>query len=257
MNRRIVPMTDLRRENVVRRIRQLSVDKLGAVEDLLDFLECGDLSPLSDSPSPQASTSNAQRLAARVAAETRDSTELPHSKDWLRAPIHRISEHGTYIVTAGTYQKGHCFRGRERLEFLQSALLRTAKQLGWQLEAWAVFSNHYHFVAHSQQGCVELNVFLKQLHGETARTVNSLDRSTGRRVWHNYWDTKLTFERSYLARLNYVHQNPVKHGLVPVANQYRWCSAAWFERTAAAAQVKTVYRFKIDKVRVNDGFEPI
>ena len=35
--------------------------------------------------------------------------------------------------------------------------------------------------------------------------------------------------KSYLARLNYVHQNPVKHGLVRVANQYRWCSAAWLE----------------------------
>jgi len=56
--------------------------------------------------------------------------------------------------------------------------------------------------------------------------------------------------------LNYVHQNPVKHGLVPVANQYRWCSAAWFERTASTAQVKSIYRFKVDQVRVRDDFDP-
>ena len=54
-------------------------------------------------------------------------------------------------------------------------------------------------------------------------------------MWHNFWDTKLTFEKSYLARLNYVHQNAVKHVLVPAANQYRWCSAAWFEQTATRA----------------------
>ncbi len=75
-------------------------------------------------------------------------------------------------------------------------------------------------------------------------------------MWHNFWDTKLTFEKSYLARLNYVHQNAVKHGLVTVANQYRWCSAAWFERTATPAQMKTIYSFKIDQVRVADDFEP-
>jgi hypothetical protein len=51
------------------------------------------------------------------------------------------------------------------------------------------------------------------------------------------------------------HQNPVKHGLVPVANQYPWCSAAWFERTAPAAMVKSIYRFKVDQVRVRDDFE--
>ena len=65
-----------------------------------------------------------------------------------------------------------------------------------------------------------------------------------------------TYEKSYLARLNYVHQNPVKHGLVGVANQYPWCSAAWFERTASAAQVRTIYSFKTDQVSVTDDYDP-
>jgi hypothetical protein len=39
-------------------------------------------------------------------------------------------------------------------------------------------------------------------------------------------------EKSWLARLNYVHQNAVKHGLVPIAHQYPWCSAPWFETNA-------------------------
>ncbi len=81
-----------------------------------------------------------------------------------------------------------------------------------------------------------------------------LDQTVGRKVWYNYWDTKLTFERSYLARLNYVHQNPVKHGLVRVASQYPWCSAAWFERTASPATVKTIYSFKTDKVKIDDDY---
>ena len=41
-------------------------------------------------------------------------------------------------------------------------------------------------------------------------------------LWHNFWDTKLTYQKSYLARSEYVHQNAVKHGPAPVANQYRW-----------------------------------
>ena len=65
---------------------------------------------------------------------------------------------------------------------------------------------------------------------------------------------RLTHQYSYLARLNYVHRNPVKHGLVKVANQYPWCSAAWFERTASPAQVKTIYSFKTDKVNVYDDY---
>ena len=86
--------------------------------------------------------------------------------------------------------------------------------------------------------------------------VNQLDDSAGRKVWYNFWDTKLTYERSYLARLNYVHQNAVKHGLVRVANQYPWCSAGWLERTATAAQVKTVYSIKTDRLGIYDEYTP-
>ncbi len=84
-----------------------------------------------------------------------------------------------------------------------------------------------------------------------------MDGLEGRQVWHNYWDKLLTYEKSYLARVNYVHQNPVKHGLVRVANQYAWCSAAWFERVARPAQVKTIYSCKIDRLEVADNFEPL
>jgi len=42
---------------------------------------------------------------------------------------------------------------------------------------------------------------------------------------------------------------------VKLANLYPWCSAAWFERTATSAQVKTIYSFKTDKLRVSDDYD--
>ena len=110
-----------------------------------------------------------------------------------------------------------------------------------------MFANHYHFVGYSHDGSSPLNTFLGHLHTVTATEINRLDHAPERQVWHNFRETLLTFEKSYLARLNDVHQNAVHHGLVPVANQYTWCSAAWFERTATRAQVSTIYGFKIDR----------
>jgi putative transposase len=136
----------------------------------------------------------------------------------------------------------------DKLTFLEQSLLTLAKQYQWQLEAWAVFTNHYHFVARSNQDSASLKELLNHLHADSARELNRTDGTIGRTVWFNFWDTKLTYERSYLARLNYVHQNPVKHGLVLKANQYSWCSAAWFERVAPPAMVKTIYSFKTDKL---------
>ena len=179
---------------------------------------------------------------------------------WPHAPLHQLSERGTYFVTASTYSKAHHFRGKDRLAVLHRGLLSVAQDFGWRLEAWAVFSNHYHFIGHppdSAQDASSLSQMLGVLHTKTSGWINRLDKTPARQVWFNFRETKLTYQKSYLARLNYVHQNPVKHGLVPVANQYPWCSAAWFERTASAAMVKSIYRFKVESVAVEDGFEPV
>jgi putative transposase len=174
---------------------------------------------------------------------------------WPHAPIHRLAEQGAYFVTASTYQKAHHFCGAKRLRVLHRGLLTVTEKFDWRLEAWAVFSNHYHFVAHSPVIAANLSDMLSMLHVKMAEWVNKLDSTPGRQVWFNFWDTKLTHQRSYLARLNYVHKNAVKHGLVPMACQYPWCSAAWFERTAPPAMVKSIYRFKTDRISVADEFK--
>jgi putative transposase len=179
---------------------------------------------------------------------------------WPHAPTHQLSERGAYFVTASTYRKAHHFGTHQRLDVLQRDLLKVGQDFGWQFEAWAVFSNHYHFVARSPEGdngSASLSKMLNLLHHRTAIWVNRLNNTPGRRIWHNFWDTKLTYQKSYLARLNYVHQNPVKHGLVPVANQYPWCSAPWFEGIASPAMIRSIYRFKINAVSVKDDFVPV
>jgi putative transposase len=177
--------------------------------------------------------------------------------NWPHAPSHRLSHHGAYIVTAGTLYKKHLFCSASLLNYLQLQLLEKAMQYEWSIEAWACFSNHYHFVAQPLKSPDSLVTFLTHLHSDTARYVNELNGTLGRQVWHNYRETMLTFEKSYLARLNYVHQNAVHHRLVPTANQYPWCSAAWFERSAPLSQVKTIYSFKTDKIRIDDDYDTL
>ncbi len=177
----------------------------------------------------------------------------PSQAPWPHAPEHRLGEAGAYIVTAAAYQKAMLFADGPRLRMLHQALLSIAAEHGLRLQAWAVFPNHYHMVAQVPADGA-MRRFLRELHSRTAIALNRRDTTPGRRVWHNFWETALTNDRSYFARLAYVQQNAVRHGLVPVATQYPWCSAAWFERRATAAQVKTLARIKIDRVSVPDDF---
>lgn len=175
-------------------------------------------------------------------------------KDWPHAPIHRLGSDGVYMITGATLYKRKLFSTPEKLTLLEGEILALAKLYAWQLEAWSVFSNHYHLIARGSLDSGRLDDYLNHVHSNTARDLNARDRVMGRPVWYNFWDTKLTYLRSYLARLNYVHQNAVKHGLVTAAAQYQWCSAAWFEAIASPAAVRTIYSFRTDKIRIYDDY---
>jgi hypothetical protein len=125
---------------------------------------------------PPGPLSEAERFFARLGPKVSAGNlpeerpaQLSVQRDWPHAPLHRVSEQGTYIVTGSTYEKAHYFRGADRLDYLEATLLSLAKEFAWQLEAWAVFSNHYHFVGHSPPDPSGLPAFVKELHGRTAR----------------------------------------------------------------------------------------
>ncbi|MDP1593683.1 MAG: transposase [Gallionella sp.] len=172
----------------------------------------------------------------------------------LHAPPHWLFGQGIYMLTAGTYQKLPHWHTPERRDFMLDALFARADEFGWQLQAWAVMPNHYHFIALSPDKPGNLSRFMSKLHMTTAKQVNEWEGAPGRKVWYQYWDSLITFERSYLARLNYVHHNPAHHGLTEDAMSYRWCSAGWFYQNAPVDFVATVESCKTDKLEVMDDF---
>jgi putative transposase len=127
----------------------------------------------------------------------------------------------------------------------------------WRLEAWCVLSNHYHFVAHSpenSQSAESLSALVQKQHSLTTKELNRLDKTPGRtRLWQNFRETHLTYQRSYLARLNYVHQNAAHHGLVRVGSDWKWCSAKKFKESVTPAWLKTIASFKYDEIAADDG----
>jgi putative transposase len=203
---------------------------------------------------PQAGSAlQEQTRAAQQGNETR-IPQAPKLRNWPHSPAHQLRDGGAFIVTAGTYDRMPLFKGADRLTKLTNYVLELADRYRWSLQAWAVFPNHYHLVGDSQIP-ESLRNFLRHLHSVTAIEANRWDGTPGRRVWFEFWETRITFPRSYFARLNYVHQNAVRHGLVRRASQYPWCSAGWFKREANRSFLRTVSGFRTDKLTVPDDFE--
>lgn len=48
--------------------------------------------------------------------------------------------------------------------------------------------------------------------------------SKDRPIWYQYIDHMIRNEEDYYRHLNYIHQNPIKHGLVKRMSKYKWSS---------------------------------
>ena len=179
------------------------------------------------------------------------------SKDWPHAPPHRLAESGVYFLTSRTRDGKHLLAEDEMKDWFQAKLKELAKEYGWKLEAWAILSNHYHFVAHSPDGedsAKSLKAWVQKLHSQSTKEINRRDKCPGRsRLWQNFRETRLTHQKSYLARLHYVHQNAVHHGLVRKGTQWKWCSASEFVAAVSPAWVRTVASFRYEEIANGDG----
>lgn len=176
---------------------------------------------------------------------------------WHHSPVHQLDSSGAYMVTCGTIGKKPILTTPERLSEFQSLLFKYAKKHGWRLQAWAIMNNHYHWIGLSPQDdsdAKSLKMLTSQLHEVSTKRLNRIDATAGRKIWYNYWDSHITFNASYYARLKYVHNNPVHHGVVKEASNYPWCSQTWLQRTANSAFVKQLNSLKTDLLKVVDDF---
>lgn len=175
-------------------------------------------------------------------------------KSWPHAPSKIVRGPGLYVVTAATYRKQRLFDSPEKLDLLHDTILGLAEGYGWKLQAWAVFPNHYHLVGIAPEEDDPVKSLTKAIHGSCAIELNRMDHTPGRQVWFRSWQTRLTFEKSYLARLSYVMYNPVRHGLVKKPEDYPWCSRRWFEAHGDRSFVNTVLNLDTARVRIIDDF---
>ena len=129
------------------------------------------------------------------------------------SPPHSGGE-GRYMVTASCYEHAPIIGSsiKRFIEFEES-LIDVLNRNSISVYAWVVLSNHYHGLVATENISFLLQG-LHRLHGKTSFAWNGEDDCRGRKVWFGAVETIMKSERHFWASMNYIHNNPVKHGYV-------------------------------------------
>jgi len=147
----------------------------------------------------------------------------------LHAPPHPFRHGGTYLITAANYEHQHILKNAERRSQVENLLLQSFLEIGAKIIAWVILTNHYHLLL-SIEKFDPISEILGYIHGVTSRQWNQEDGLTGeRKVWYRFSDRLIRNETHLNRAFNYIHYNPIKHGLVEDVYVWRWSSLFLYE----------------------------
>lgn len=151
-----------------------------------------------------------------------------------------------FFMTSVIVEKVPVFSATEMKSIIVDSLRFCQLDKDLQIAAWVLMINHLHLVARRGEG-PSLATIMKDFKSFTSRSiskslrksfpedpvlkvlVNSGKRSNkheGPRVWEaGLHAFELTQQKTTEQKINYIHQNPVKAGIVESPEQYRWSSA--------------------------------
>jgi len=148
-------------------------------------------------------------------------------------PAHYYIDNTDYFLTGHMNEGLDLLFNDERKQLFFNVLSNIFKDYNIELISWVILINHYHILFRLEKG-IDLGPFENRLHSVTATLLNRLDQTKGRNVWYQYWDYCPRDEKDFYTHFNYIHHNPVKHGICKNQKQverYNFCSyKKWFDK---------------------------
>ncbi|CAG1020255.1 REP-associated tyrosine transposase [Patescibacteria group bacterium] len=143
-------------------------------------------------------------------------------KRYLNNPAHLFIDNSPYFITAAIYQKRNLLVSDFIKNYLIKVIQESFAERNWLLKDWVILDNHYHLLAISDKG-TDLSKIINKIHTLSSQFICS-ELNAEKPIWWNYWDYCPRDERDYYIRLNYLYNNPVKHGLVTNLLDYPYSS---------------------------------
>ena len=138
---------------------------------------------------------------------------------------------GTYFFTVVTHQRRPLFSLPANVQRLRTALRRTQSAYPFRIDAMVVLPDHLHALwtlpdddgDHARRWRLAKTLFTQSapedVPGDRAR------RPGERSVWQRrYWEHLVRDDEDFRRHMDYIHYNPVKHGLVEQPGDWPYSS---------------------------------
>ncbi len=155
---------------------------------------------------------------------------------------------GTYFFTVVTLDRVPVFINEDRVEALRQAFRKVMAVRPFRIDAMVVLPEHLHCILRFPEGDADYSSRWRAIKKAASRQIGmDTNARNERMVWQRrFWEHAIRDEEDWRRHVDYIHYNPVKHGLVSSPGEWAWSSfgnavsKGWYEETWGANEPITI-----------------
>jgi putative transposase len=137
---------------------------------------------------------------------------------------------GTFFFTVTLYNRKSCLLV-ERIELLKEAVHSVKNQYPFQMKAYVVLPEHLHMIWELPNGDSNYSLRWKKIKALFSKSINRSGfelpktKHNEYRLWQRrFWEHAIKDMSDFENHVNYIHYNPIKHGLVNELHDWPYSS---------------------------------
>jgi len=135
-----------------------------------------------------------------------------------------------YFITSVTEGRIPLFVNEKNLIILANIIVTEKERLGFLVSGYALLPDHIHLIIKPGESA-NISRIMATIKALCAKAINARLNTTGK-VWqHQFMDHIIRTSKDYQRHIEYIHRNPLKHGLVNDIKEYRWSSWHQYQGT--------------------------
>jgi putative transposase len=143
-------------------------------------------------------------------------------------------EGGTFFFTVVTYRRAKIFAGVENIELLRQAFREVMKRHPFTMDAFVLLPDHLHCIWTLPPGDTDFSSRWRLIKGAVSRrcgdefkrppTPSRLKKKEQTLWQRRFWEHVIRSDEDYRRHVEYIHYNPVKHGMVKAPRDWAYSS---------------------------------
>ena len=133
---------------------------------------------------------------------------------------------GTFFFTLVTYQRMPVFADEYAVGVLGDAFRKIKNERPFYLDAVVILPEHLHCIMRLPRGDSDYSGRWREIKKLTSRELNrGLTAQTQHKIWQRrFWEHTIRDDKDWRQHMDYIHYNPVKHGLAASPRDWKWSS---------------------------------